>query len=159
MRHVLTRLTRITWQFVVYFCRHRGKLAGKDDGASTRILRQNPHAKIPSKTICHTKSVGVGVGCLLETPLAVPGPLVEDRAESLLVKTHPESELVRKLCDLYLAVFLLKRPEPLQFFLVNGAVFPFAGLQLAFDVGGKRCRANADLAQVAIGLSRPLKII
>src|SRR6266404_5685558 len=97
-------------------------------------------------------------GCLLETPLAVPGPLVEDRAESLLVKTHPESELVRKLCDLYLAIFLLKRPEPLQFFLVNGALFPFAGLQLAFDVGSKRCRANADLAQVAIGLSRPLQI-
>ena len=113
---------------------------------------------ITSDNICHIKSIGVGVGCLLETPLAVPRPLVEDRAESLLVETHPESELVRKLCDLYLAIFLLKRPEPLQFFLVNGAVFPFAGLQLTFDVGGKRCRANADLAQVAIGLSRPLQI-
>ena len=91
-----------------------------------------------------------------ETPLAVPRPFVEDRAESLLVKAHPESELLRKLCDLCLAAFLLKRPEPLQFFLVNGAVFPFAALQLPFDVGSKRCRANADLAQVAVGLSTPL---
>jgi len=33
-------LTRIRRQFVVYFCRHRGKLAGKDGGASTRILWQ-----------------------------------------------------------------------------------------------------------------------
>ncbi len=91
-----------------------------------------------------------------ETPLAVPRPLVEYRAESLLVKAHPESELLRKLCDLCLAAFLLKRPDPLQFFLVNGAVFPFAALQLPFDVGSKRCRANADLAQVAVGLSTPL---
>ena len=38
-------LTRIRRQFVVHFCRHRGKFAGKDGGSSTRILRQNPHAK------------------------------------------------------------------------------------------------------------------
>jgi len=29
------------------FFRHEGKFAGKDGGASTRILRQNPHAKFP----------------------------------------------------------------------------------------------------------------
>jgi hypothetical protein len=48
-------LTRIRRQFVIYFCRHRGKFAGKDGGASTRILRQNPHAKISVKNYMSRK--------------------------------------------------------------------------------------------------------
>jgi hypothetical protein len=51
-------LTRIGRQFVVYFCRHRGKFAGKDGGASTRILRQNPRSRISEKNYMSYKHSG-----------------------------------------------------------------------------------------------------
>ena len=132
---------------------HRACRKTSSGPAADQIRRRDAPSDAPSAA---NWQKGEAESLAQETALAVPRPLVEDRAESLLVKAHPESELVRKLCDHSLAVFLLRRPEPLQFFLVNGAVFPFADLQLAFDVGSKRFRANADLAQVAIGLSRLL---
>jgi len=49
-------LTRISRKFFVYFCRDRGKFAGKDGGASIRILWQNPRANISVKTIRHHES-------------------------------------------------------------------------------------------------------
>ena len=47
-------------QFVVYFCRHRSKFAGEDRGRSTRILRQDPHAKISVKNYMSDKIVFKG---------------------------------------------------------------------------------------------------
>lgn len=55
---------------------------------------------------------------------AQPG-LIEDQAESVFR---------RKLCDFYLPIFCIQRPEALQFILVNSAVLPLASLQLAFDL-------------------------
>jgi hypothetical protein len=47
---------RVRRQFVVYFCRHRGKFAAKKGGASTRILRQNSHAEISVKNYMSAKA-------------------------------------------------------------------------------------------------------
>jgi hypothetical protein len=67
--------------------------------------------------------------------------------------------LLRKLRYLRLSIFLIYRPEPDQFILVNSAVRPFAKLQFALDFARKyfQCRSvmirKGDFAQRTAFLS------
>jgi hypothetical protein len=62
----------------------------------------------------------------IRTSTATPSVFLEDRAKSLLIKPEPESMFRRKLSNLFLAVFLVYRPDASQFFLINGVMPPCA---------------------------------
>jgi hypothetical protein len=68
-------------------------------------------------------------------------PFIEDGAQSLAIESETESVFLCKLCDLCFPIFLVRRPQPLQVFLVNRAgsrnVLPLA-MHLAFDLSRER---------------------
>jgi hypothetical protein len=67
-----------------------------------------------------------------------PWPFIEDGAQSLVIEPQTESVFLRKLGDLCLSIFLVWRPETLQFVLVNSAMLPSANLQFVLDSARKR---------------------
>ena len=92
------------------------------------------------------------------TNVALVAAIVEDCAESLAIERQSEAVFLRKLGDLCLSVFLVKRPEASQFTLVNNAMLPFANLQFAVDLARKCLHAAAQTFRAGAGgnaLSRP----
>src|SRR6267154_3508976 len=97
---VQKRLTRIRWQVVVYFCRHRGKFAGSRCRRSNAILVQNPCGKISvknymsSRVVVHHSAVGRGCGVMVYCRQGIPipalclGTLSNDRPPQLFVRRH-----------------------------------------------------------------------
>src|SRR5215469_1600075 len=67
--------------------------------------------------------------------------LAEDGAQLVPIESQSKSVFFRKSRDLYLSVFVIERPDPLQFTLVSGVVLPLADLQFAFDSGRERFHA------------------
>ena len=76
-------------------------------------------------------------GQQLQTSLS-PWPFVEDGAQSLAIEPQTESVFLRKLGHLCLSIFVVWRPETLQFVLVNSAMLPLANLQFVLDSARKR---------------------
>ena len=66
-----------------------------------------------------------------------PWPFIEDGAQSLAIEPETESVFLGKLRDLCLSIFLVWRPETLQFVLVNSAMLPLANLQFVLDSARK----------------------
>jgi hypothetical protein len=68
------------------------------------------------------------------------------------MESQSKTAFLRKLLYLRLSTFFVDRPKTLQIRLVNGAMLPFAELQLAFDLAcqcfriATKCGAEAFAA-------------
>src|SRR5437899_13025243 len=82
------------------------------------------------------------------------GLFAEDGAQSLAVIQESESIFHCKTGDLCFALFLLQRPEALQFTLINSTVLPFAALQFVFDLMRERFHIGSEMGGVSRDLSQ-----